>query len=64
MRAQRGVWRITQLQYLLLKFVARALRLNKANFLERRYGEVRRIRLLRGWVNWLKSILVRDVHHT
>ena len=51
MTAQRRVGRITQLQYLLLKLVAWPLRLNKANFLERRLGEVRRMRVTRTRVN-------------
>jgi hypothetical protein len=51
MTAQRSAERITQLQYFLLRFVAWPLRLNKANFIELRHREVRRIPLLRGSVN-------------
>src|SRR5215204_4572094 len=40
MTAQRRVGRITQLQYLLLRFVAWPLGLNKANFAEIRQREV------------------------
>jgi hypothetical protein len=39
-------------------------RISYVDFRELQLDELPRIPLLRGWVNWLKTILMRDVHHT